>query len=42
MALPDTTVAAVATGPGRTELRELPIPPVAADSGLLQIGRAHV
>jgi threonine dehydrogenase-like Zn-dependent dehydrogenase len=37
MSLPSTTLAAVQTGPRRTELRELPVPPVAPDSGLLQV-----
>jgi threonine dehydrogenase-like Zn-dependent dehydrogenase len=42
MPLPDTTLAAVTTGARRTELRELPVPPVAADSGLLQVEAAGV
>jgi threonine dehydrogenase-like Zn-dependent dehydrogenase len=42
MSLPETTLAAVTTGPGRTEVRELPVPQVEADSGLLQVEAAGV
>lgn len=37
MTLPATTLASVQTGPRRLELRELPIPPVTPDSGLLMV-----
>jgi threonine dehydrogenase-like Zn-dependent dehydrogenase len=37
MALPLTTLASVQTGRRRLELRELPLPPVTPDSGLLQV-----
>jgi len=42
MSLPDTTLAAVTTGPGRVEVRELPVPRIEADSGLLQVEAAGV
>lgn len=38
----DHVLAAVKVGPGRTELRELPVPEVAADAGLLRIEAAGI
>jgi len=37
MSLPATTLASVQTGRRRLELRELPVPPVGPDSGLLKV-----
>ncbi|HEY1819769.1 MAG TPA: zinc-binding dehydrogenase [Trebonia sp.] len=37
MSLPATTLASVQTGRRRLELRELPLPPVSPDSGLLRV-----
>ena len=42
MPIPDTTLAAVTTGARSTELRELPIPRIEPDSGLLQVEAAGV
>jgi threonine dehydrogenase-like Zn-dependent dehydrogenase len=39
---PSTTVCCVLTGPRRLELRELPVPPVEPDSGLLRVDATGV
>jgi threonine dehydrogenase-like Zn-dependent dehydrogenase len=42
MTLPATTLAAVAVNVRQTELRELPLPEVAPDGGLLRVGAAGI
>lgn len=42
MSLPRTTLAAVTVAPETVELRELPLPPIAEDAGLLRVEAAGV
>jgi threonine dehydrogenase-like Zn-dependent dehydrogenase len=42
MSLPKTTLAAVTVSPRKTEMRELPIPEIDADSGILRVEAAGV